>query len=108
MGESERLPTGSSYSDQGDTVLAPGDFQSCGRRALSPMMEKTGSQFWGSYVVKIPLKWLGDPERSFLPFLPMAGASAPSLGPSLALPYAAESSRAPLLWGLGRAMEVWG
>lgn len=53
----------------------------------------------GPYVVKISLKWLGDLERDFPAFLPMAGASAPSLGPSPSLTNAAESSRAPLMCG---------
>lgn len=54
-------------------------------------MGKTGSLL-GPYVVMIPLKWLGDLERDFPPFGPMAGALALSLGPSLSLTHAAESS----------------
>ena len=96
MGETELLPTGSSCSDLGDTVLTLGDSQADRRRALTPVMGKTGGLFWG-------LKWL----RWFL-----EGDSLPSClrhvlqhlpwTPAWLLHTQLRDSRAPLLGGTGQ------
>lgn len=86
MGETELPPTGSSYSDLGDTVLTLGDSQADRRRALTPMMGKTGGLFWG-------LKWL----RWYL-----EGDSLPSWTPAWLWHTQLRDSRAPLLGGTGQ------